>query len=132
MAKFPTLNKMGIENPEEISAYSLTQIGDADHLRITYNRKKYSLRPISKRFVFGRFPHTVVVDSGKPVMENINEVSPQLLEAVAELDTIVSTDHASSQSTDALKEELARLEGELASNLADIRSLLDKIEQQSR
>ncbi|NND01069.1 MAG: DUF3461 family protein [Gammaproteobacteria bacterium] len=129
MAKFPMLTKMGIENPEEISAYTLSQIDDSDHLRISYSRKKYSIRPISKRFVFGRFQNTMVVDSGKPAIENVNEISPQLLEAIAELDQIVKSDQKASQSTASLKQELARLEDELSSNLASVRSLLDSIEK---
>jgi len=120
---------MGIENPEEISVYTLSQIDDSDHLRISYSRKKYSMRPISKRFVFGRFQNTMVVDSGKPATENVTEISPQLLEAITELDQLVKSGQKARQSAESLRQELARLEDELSSNMASIRSLLDSIEK---
>lgn len=129
MTNYPTLKEMGIENPEEISKYTLTQIDNADHLRVVYKRKTHSLRPISKRFIFGRFKNTMVVDSGAHELENVDEISPHLLKAVAELDKIVNSSKQTKQQSDDLKNELIRLESEIVANLASIRTLIDSIER---
>lgn len=88
--KYPALAEMGITRFHEISHYSLRQDGpDKDILRVNYKRAKGSLLPYSRKYKFGRALKTVVADGGTARMETTREISPFLLRAVAELDTLV-------------------------------------------
>ena len=55
MSDYPTLNEMGIPNPQDIDRYSLQTVNNTDILRIVFKTRKGSLLPASKRF---RFPRT--------------------------------------------------------------------------
>lgn len=86
----PTLTKMGIANPAEISRYTLRQRSPrADVLKVYYDRGEKSLLPVSRTYRFGRALKSSVVDSGQPRYEETYEVSPELLAAVAELDALL-------------------------------------------
>jgi len=128
MAKFPILTEMGVNKPEEISRYTLHQIGDVDHLRIIYKRKKNSLLPVSKRFKFGRSQKMVVVDSGTRKTETVHEISPFLLKAVAELDLIVKRKRSKKDLVRDLEEEIIRIEEDMGSHMASLRALIDKLD----
>ena len=86
-----TLRKMGIENPQEIARYALRQKSPReDVLKIYYEREKGSLLPVSRTYRFGRATRTSVGDSGAPRFDESFEVSPTLLDAVAELDALLA------------------------------------------
>lgn len=86
----PTLDEMGINNPKEISRYSLKKkSARKDVLNIYYKRAKGSLLPVRRTYEFGRSIKTIVADSGQPRMDDTYEISPQLLAAVKELDTLL-------------------------------------------
>ena len=88
---WPALSEMGITRFHEISHYSLRQDGDKkDVLKISYKRQKGSLLPESRKYRFGRSLRTVVADGGSARLEDTYEISPYLLDAVAELDRLVA------------------------------------------
>lgn len=89
--QYPALADMGIRNAYEISGYSLRPAGaHRDVLKIRYKRAKGSLLPQKRTYKFGRSLKTVVADGGTARMEHSYEISPMLLKAVAELDTLVA------------------------------------------
>lgn len=90
-AALPALQDMGINNAQEISGYSLRPDGaQKDVLKIRYKRAKGSFLPQSRTYKFGRSLKTVIADGGTARMEHTYEISPFLLKAVAELDSLVS------------------------------------------
>jgi len=92
---YPALEEMGITRAHQISAYSLRQDGaDKDVLKIRYKRAKGSLLPESRTYKFGRSLKTVIADGGTSRMEHTYEISPFLLKAIAELDSLVISNKA--------------------------------------
>ena len=88
---WPTLAEMGITRFHEISHYTLRQDGaDKDILKVYYKRQKGSLLPESRKYRFGRSPRTVIADGGTARLEEVHEISPYLLQAVAELDRLIA------------------------------------------
>ncbi|MFK8079688.1 MAG: DUF3461 family protein [Granulosicoccus sp.] len=97
---FPALEEMGVTRAHQISSYTLRHEGaDKDVLKIRYKRAKGSLLPDSRTYKFGRSLKTVIADGGTSRMEHTYEISPFLLKAVAELDSLVT----SNQETDNTK-----------------------------
>ncbi len=91
LQSYPALEEMGIKNAQEISGYSLRPDGAAkDLLKIRYKRAKGSFLPHSRTYKFGRSLRTVIADGGTARMEHTYEISPFLLKAVAELDSLVA------------------------------------------
>ncbi len=127
MPAYPTLTEMGINNPGEIERFSLNTINHVDILRIVYKRKKGSLLPASKRFRFGRATKTIIADSGTRKTEVVHEISPFVQKAVNELDQIIKARGESVVQAKLIKEEVRRLHEEVASRLAYIESLVDKL-----
>lgn len=129
MEKYSTLKKMGIDNPKQIFRYTVTQVKDADHLRVIYRRKKLSMLPVSRRYVFGRSTNTEIVDSGTQKTNSVKEVSPNLIKAMNELDGIVKANQTNKNLIEDLNEEIIRFEVEMVSTLASMRSLVKRIEK---
>jgi len=87
---YPALEEMGITRAHQISQYTLRADGaDKDILKIRYVRTKGSLLPESRTYKFGRSLKTVIADGGTARMEHTYEISPFLLRAIAELDSLV-------------------------------------------
>ena len=87
----PTLTQMGINNPSEITRYVLSKpSAQVDELTIYYKRQKGSLLPVRRAYEFGRALRTAVADSGTGRTANVGDISPRLLEAVAELDSLLA------------------------------------------
>jgi len=123
-----TLEKMGIEKPEEIVRYTLRQKSPRqDVLKIFYERTKGSLRPVSRTYQFGRAPQTVVADSGEPRMDETYEISPILLAAVGELDALLQVKEAGGSEKHDLLAEISSLKELLGADGA-----LDPIEAANR
>lgn len=96
---YPTLTEMGVMRPNEISSYSLRSYGKrSDVLKIRYKRRKGSFLPQSRTHKFGRSLTTVVADGGTARIENSYEISPFLLRALTELDSLVQPTEDSSES----------------------------------
>ncbi|MCB1755333.1 MAG: DUF3461 family protein [Gammaproteobacteria bacterium] len=127
MNKYEALSDMGIQNPQEISKYTLRQEGHGDVLKIYYKRKKGSFLPNSRKYKFGRSIKTVLTDGGKQEFEDIYEISPFLLKAVAELDSIVKQKHESIDRKQELLDEIDHLEKVFANKLAELRDKVKEI-----
>lgn len=94
---YPALAEMGIVRFHEISSYRLSQNGDnEDVLRVKYKRTKGSLLPHSRKYKFGRSMKTFVADGGTARMDHNYEISPFLLKAVSELDSLVTSNMSTS------------------------------------
>lgn len=88
--KTPTLTEMGINNPSEITRYKLSKpSANVDELTVYYKRQKGSLLPVRRAYEFGRAMRTAVADSGTGRTAALGDISPRLLEAVAELDSLL-------------------------------------------
>jgi hypothetical protein len=128
MKEYPTLADMDISRPEEIRDYSLYSEKEVDVLKIYYKRKEGSLLPRRKVFKFPKRtkPFTESVDNSRTVHE-IREPSPAILKAVAELNELLKSKSDTVNSKDQVLRRLDQLESEVKSNVAEIRSLLERL-----
>lgn len=127
----PILTAMGINNPSEITRYALTQPSAlVDELTIYYKRQKGSLLPVRRTYEFGRALRSAVADSGTGRIANVGDISPRLLEAIAELDKLLARKATSGGRKDAILEQFADLRKALAArgHDADIDNQLNEIE----
>lgn len=114
MADFPTLSEMGVKRCDEISHYSLRQVGkDRDVLKIFYQRKKGSVLPERKTFKFGRSIKGSRGTGNPNQISEVHEISPFLLNAIKELDLIVKKKHESNNNAELLLQRIEQLEKEL-------------------
>ncbi len=127
MSKFPALNAMGIQNPNEIARYALFMVNNMDILRIVYDRKKGSILPVSKNFRFPRLKKSTMVDSGTRQTEVIFESSAEFRNALSELDQLMDARDSSENLSKLIEEEIQALEVDVASRIDYIKSLVDKI-----
>lgn len=127
MAEYQALQDMGIKNPTEISKYTLRQEGHGDVLKIYYKRTKGSFLPSSRKYKFGRSARTVVSDSGRNEFDEVYEISPFLLKAVSELDSIVTHKQASADTKQEILDEMIHLEKVVANKLSELRSRLEQL-----
>lgn len=125
---FPTLNEMGIARPEEISHYTLRQEGDRnDVLKVHYDRKPGSLRPVTRKYRFGRATRSTVADSGTSRLEENFEISPRLTEALAELQQLVSRREETVDRKVRLVKDLDHLEKVVASKIGELRQQIESM-----
>jgi len=127
----PTLAKMGITNPGEISRYTLRQRSPrSDVLKIYYTRGSASMLPVSRTYRFGRARKSSVADSGEPRFEESHEISTELLAATDELDRLLGKRLADSGPMAALVDELHALGERLRSgDAADPMELANRIDK---
>jgi len=126
--EFSALAEMGITRFHEISHYALRQEGShKDVLKVYYKRAKGSLLPDSRKYKFGRALKTVVADGGTSRMEDVHEISPFLLKAVAELDQLVTQKQTSVDRQAQLLVELDHLERVVSSKVADLRKQIESL-----
>ena len=125
LQNFPALEQMGIQNAHEITSYSLRSDGaDKDVLKIRYRRVKGSLLPQSRTYRFGRSLNMVVADGGTSRMVHCYEISPFLLKAVAELDSLVAeNEKVNSVTHSKIGEERV---GELLAELSELETLVNQ------
>jgi hypothetical protein len=127
----PILTAMGINNPSEITRYALSQPSAlVDELTIYYKRQKGSLLPVRRAYEFGRALRTAVADSGTGRTASVGDISPRLLEAMAELDRLLARKVTSEGRKDELLEQFGGLRTALARREfdADIEKRLNEIE----
>ena len=116
----PTLTAMGIKNPSEITRYALSQPNaQVDELTIYYKRQKGSLLPVRRAYEFGRAQRSALADSGTGRTASVSDISPRLLEAIAELDSLLARKGTSEGRREAIIEQLADLRKALAAHGLD-------------
>jgi Protein of unknown function (DUF3461) len=121
----PTLTEMGINNPSEITRYALSKAGAyTDELTIYYKRQKGSLLPVRRAYEFGRSMRTALADSGTGRTADVGDISPRLLEAVAELDRLLARKDSFEDRKGAVLGKLSELRQAVAAQTRD--SELDK------
>ena len=127
MSDYPKLTEMGIQHPEEIEKFALYTVGRTDILHITYDRKKGSLLPVSRRYKFPQIKKSVLVDSGTRQTETMFESSPAFREALHELEVLKAAREKGLDLAAMIREEFKHLEEDIALRTQYINSLLDKL-----
>ncbi len=127
MSEYPTLNEMGINNPNEIDRYSYQAINNIDILRVVYKRKKGSLLPSSKRFRFNRIEQVVLAEGDARGTEIHYKSSPVLRKALVELDALVNSKTDRRSQIEVIEDELSRLKEDNAARHAYIASLVKQL-----
>lgn len=129
MDKYPTLKEMGITRPHQIAHYSMRLAGkNRDVLHVFYQREKGSLLAASRKYEFGRAAKNVASDNQDQEFEEVFEISPFLLKAVAELDSIIGTQEDHQSLISVMKKELDCLEQLVQSRIEEIRNQLDELQ----
>ena len=125
----PTLDQMGIQNPSQISSYNVFQTrSDVDILRIRYVRPKTSFLPVTRRYRFVRSAKPTLTDSGTRSVDTFYEISPLLVKAMTELDTIVKKHLSNVEIKERLLTDIRRMEDDMQGELEAMRQLVNKIE----
>ena len=127
MSDYPKLTEMGIKHPEEIEKFAIYTVGHTDVLQITYDRKKGSLLPVSRRYKFPQVKESVVVDSGTRQTETLFKSTPAFREALHELEKLKSAREKGQDLKAMIREELRHLEEDIALRSQYIQSLLDRL-----
>ncbi len=127
MSKYPALDAMGIRNPEQIERFTTFMTDKTDILRVTYNRKKGSILPVSKKYRFPQLKKSTMVDSGTRKTEVIFESSAEFRNAVAELGHLMDAHESVEEIRKLILEEVTILEEDVAAHIGHIKSLIDKI-----
>lgn len=127
MSDYPKLTEMGIKHPEQIEKFAIYTVGRTDILHITYDRKKGSLLPVSRRYKFPQIKKSVMVDSGTRQTETMFESSPAFREALHELEVLKAARDKGLDLAAMIREELKHLEEDIALRTQYIRSLVDKL-----
>ena len=127
MSNYPKLTEMGIKHPEEIEKFAMYTVGRTDILHITYDRKKGSLLPVSRRYKFPQIKKSVLVDSGTRQTETMFESSPAFREALHELEQLKAEKARGLDLAEMIREEFKHLEEDIALRTQYINSLLDKL-----
>jgi Protein of unknown function (DUF3461) len=131
----PTLTEMGINNPSEITRYALSKpSAHTDELTVYYKRQKGSLLPVRRAYEFGRAMRTAVADSGTGRTADLGDISPRLLEAVAELDGLLARKDSFEDRKGAVLAKLSELRQAVAAQTRDseLDKRLDEIETDLR
>ncbi|MGH1542974.1 MAG: DUF3461 family protein [Arenicella sp.] len=127
MTDYPTLSNMGITRFNEIRDYSLFTEKESDVLKIYYKRKEGSLLPRRKVFKFPKSTKPFTENDIDKSIRELRQISPTIRSAIAELDTILSEKKGKIDHKEAINRRLEQLEAEVQSNIAEIRSLLERI-----
>ena len=127
MSDYPRLREMGINNPQEIEKFAIYTVGHTDILQITYDRKKGSLLPVSRRYKFPQEKKSVLVDSGTRQTEVVYESVGAFREALHELEQLKIERQKGLDLSALIKEELRLLEEDIALRLDYINTLVDKL-----
>ncbi len=122
MKTYPRLSEMGVDNPQQITRYSLSSLDYTDFLKIVYDRPKNSLLPVTKTYRFPRVQQNAGAD------EVIMKTCPELQEVLEELKGVVAAQSDQREIVQALREEIHRLEEETAIRMEQLKNLVGRIE----
>ncbi len=125
MKTYPRLSEMGVKNPEQISDFSINSIDYSDYLRITYERPKGSSLAYSHTYKFPRKQKTAKLAGSR--QENIVlESSTAFRDAVGELQQIIGAKKSAPNHTNAILDELQKLEEDFAIRCSRLKELIGK------
>lgn len=125
MSNYPTLATMDTHRTQEIRHYTLHQERDnRDVLKIFYKRKKGSFLPERKTFRFGRSAKMIATGNIAKPNQEVFEISPFLLKAIAELDSLLKSHDSVIDKKQHIIERMAQIEQEIQSAHEEMRSLL--------
>jgi len=130
MSDYPTLTRMGVKSLEAVVKYTLRHEGDADVLKIYYERPKGSFLSRSKKFTFVRgrsaIPRQTRSSAG---FDDVNKISPMLLEALNELKQLqAKRDNAESHDPkERFLANIDHLEKVMTAKLDDIRRQIEEL-----
>jgi hypothetical protein len=127
MSDYPKLTEMGIQHPEQIEKFAVYTVGRTDVLQVTYDRKKGSLLPVSRRYKFPQVKNSVIVDSGTRQTETLFESTPAFREALHELEQLKTIREQGQDVAAMIREEVKHLEDDIALRTQYIQSLVDKL-----
>lgn len=129
MTNYKKLKSMGINSPEEIESYYMTQWGKKDILHLRYKRGKGSLLPISKKFKFSKTPKGVrrTSHSGKHEVKTVYEISSFLTEVIEELNDIVTKKQKHIDIKKLIEEDIKSLQKDVDIKLEAIKELIKKL-----
>ena len=127
MSDYPKLTEMGIQHPDQIEKFAVYTVGRTDVLQVTYDRKKGSLLPVSRRYKFPQVKNSVIVDSGTRQTETLFESTPAFREALHELEQLKSIREQGQDVIAMIREEVKHLEDDIALRTQYIQSLVDKL-----
>lgn len=127
MNKYPTLSDMDISRFDEIRDYSLFTEKEHDTLKVYYKRKEGSLLPRRKVFKFPKRSRPFTDTVGKQNSPQLREPSATLLKAVAELQELLKDKKETVDHKAQILRRLDQLESEVKTNIAEIRSLMDRL-----
>jgi hypothetical protein len=127
MSAYPHLAKLGINNPGEIVKFAVYTVGRTDILQVTYDRKKGSLLPESKRYNFPQVKKSTMVDSGTRETRTLFESTPAFRDALHELEQLKLAREQGQDRKAVIVEEIRQLEAEIAWRLEYIKSLTEKL-----
>jgi len=119
---------MGINNPSQISRYSLQEIHNVDILRIVYKRAKGSMLPVSRKYKFERTEKMMASDGGRNQMNMVHEISPFLADVVDELSRLVKSKHSRAESKEIIMDEIKRLEEEMNTRVSYLKNLVEHLD----
>lgn len=127
MSDYPHLAKLGINNPGEIGKFAVYTVGKTDILQVTYDRKKGSLLPESKRYNFPQVKKSVMVDSGTRETRTLFESTPAFRDALHELEQLKKAREQGKDQKAMVMDEIRQLEKEIAWRLEYIESPAEKL-----
>ena len=127
MSKYPRLAEMGVENPEQIEKFAVFSVDNTDILRITYDRKKGSMLPVSKRFKFPQAKKSVLVDGGSRKSQTLYESSTAFREVLQELEQVKSDRARGKDIAAQIREEFRLMQEDIALRTNYIESLLERL-----
>lgn len=128
MSNFESLTRMGIQNPEDITRYELYSVNQMDVLRVIYDRKKGSILPVTKKYLFPQIKKSTMVDSGTRQTQVLFESSAELRNAVAALDELIVKREAVSVRKDDLLNDIQLLEEDFAARINHIKLLIKQMQ----
>lgn len=127
MSEYQRLTQMGIQNPQQIEKFSVYTVEHTDILQITYDRKKGSLLPVSRRYKFPQQKKSVMVDSGTRKTQVVYESAGAFREALHELEQLKIKRAEGKDLAAQIKDEIRLLDEDISLRLQYIKTLLDKL-----
>lgn len=127
--KTPNLTEMGVLNPEQIVNYAAVHVAeDMDILKINYRRPKGSFLPKRRRYEFKRLGKPMPGSELRGSQAIRYEISPILLRAISELDSLLSDGKRAAATKESLQQELSELQTELSERITHLSKMIETLD----